>query len=336
MKVDWSKLRSDLVVSRTPLRISLVGGGTDFASYYRESPGSVISCAIDRYVYVSVKKHSEIFQEIVRLNYSQIELANSIEDIKNIIVRGLLQYLEFDGRLYVGTVADIPAGNGLGSSSSFAVGLLNSIYWSLGSLIGPGYLAEIANAIEIDFLKRPMGKQDAFPAAYGGLNKIVFNQDNSTSLTPIILNNTSLGALNKAMYLIYTNKLRSSHTILNDQVDRNDQGVNNNNLHQIHALVDKLHQVLIKDFSLQAIGEILNETWSIKKKLSKKISNVEFDELHKKIITSGAYGAKLLGAGGGGFFLSIVEPEYEERFKFGMRDFFIQKIQISSSGSVIV
>src|SRR5262245_14008336 len=206
-----------VVVTRTPLRVSFAGGGTDLADVYENSHGAVLSTAIDKYIYVTVKRHSPIFNEAVRINYSRSETVNSIGEIQNAIARECLRLLEIDPPIYVSTVGDLPASTGLGGSSAFAVGLLNALHAFRGERVTAAQLAEEACHIEIDVLKQPIGKQDQYAAAFGGLNFFSFERDGIVKVEPQRLNNGSLRALFQSVIMFWTGHQRDSSSALIEQ-----------------------------------------------------------------------------------------------------------------------
>jgi len=329
----WDNITENLIVTKTPLRVSFVGGGTDFYDYWNIFNGQVISFSINKYIYTSLKRHSKFHNEKIRLNYSENELVNNPNELKNIVARGCLNYFNIETPLYIATVSDIPSGSGLGSSSSFMVGLVNAFFQSVNEPIGPGKLAYFANQIEIEYLKRPMGKQDAYPASYGGLNHLFFNKNGDTSITPIILEENNFKILNSSLYLVSTNQIRDSSIVLENQSLNNKNNFNDDNLHLINALVDKFLNCLKYKFDLNEIGKILTETWEIKKKLSNLISTSAIDKLFDKCIDSGAYGGKICGAGSGGFILCIVNPQNTENFTEKIKPNKYLKIEIDNLGS---
>lgn len=331
---DWTNVSDEIVVSKTPLRISFVGGGTDFYDYWKKFQGEVISASIDKYIYVTLKKHGELFNEKIRLNYSKIELVTSVQKIDNLIVKGCFKLLNFNSKIFIGTISDLPSESGLGSSSVFAVGLLNALYASVNKEIGPGDLAKYSNFVELDILKRDMGKQDAYPAAYGGLNLYKFKQDDSVSISPINISADNFNALNSSLCLVFTNQTRKSNTVLNDQIKNTKDNLEN--LHFIKSQVKDLKDILENSFSLHSIGEVLTEGWLKKRDLSKYISNPDIDSIYKKIMSSGCLGCKLSGAGGGGFFICIVPNEKKNMFKKKLSNLSIIDIHISNFGSKII
>src|SRR5262245_60217468 len=207
-----------MVVTRTPLRVSFAGGGTDLAAFYeRGGYGAVLSTAVNKYIYVTVKQHGEVFNERIRLNYSKSEQAQRIEDIENNIARECLRFLKIDPPIYISTVGDLPASTGLGGSSSFAVGLLSALHAYRGEKVSAGQLAEEASYIEIDVLKEPIGKQDQYAAAFGGFNVFFFKRGGNVSVEPVRLSNGKLSALFAQMLMFWTGHQRDSSSVLTEQ-----------------------------------------------------------------------------------------------------------------------
>jgi D-glycero-alpha-D-manno-heptose-7-phosphate kinase len=297
-----------MIVSKTPLRISFAGGGTDFPSFYRSNEyGAVLSTSIDKYIYVTIKKHTRFFGERFRLNYSETELIDNIEDIKNPIIKECLRFLDINDRIYISTVADVPGSSGLGSSSSFCVGLLNALYKYKGETISAGRLAEEAAHIEIDVLERPIGKQDHYAAAFGGLNYIRFNSDESVTIRPITPNGETLEKLFSALISFWTGISRPAETILKEQDEKNEE--NSDILICLRNQAEELMNLIYHDdLSIQGFGKILDDGWQLKRKLASKISNSAIDFSYATAIKNGAIGGKISGAGGGGF-LNLVASE---------------------------
>ena len=334
--VHWEHLSQNITSSKTPLRISFAGGGTDVYDYWSRHGGEVVSASIDKYVYVFVKKHGDVFKENIRVNYSEIELKNNITNVDNLIVRGCLQYLGFEGKVFVGTVSDLPAESGLGSSSSFSVGLLNAIYASTGVNLGAGRLALESNAVEIDLLKRPMGKQDAYPAAYGGLNKIAFNMDGSVSVTAVNMKTEDFELLDRSLCLVFSGKTRKSSDVLLGQVASTKSNDNHQELSVLKEQVQEFVDLLEHKFSLDRLGGLLSSAWEKKKKVAKCISSRTLTAVYEKAMSSGSYGAKLCGAGGGGFFLCVVDSQKMSEFINKMAPYKVIPIRLSSAGSQIL
>ncbi len=290
-----------MVISKTPLRISFAGGGTDLPSFYKKTGhGAVLSTCIDSYIYVSIKEHSPLFDEKIRLNYSETELVNDVSQIKNSIIRECLKFLEIDDRLYISTIADAPAMSGLGSSSAFCVGLLNALYKYKKVPISPGRLAEEAAYIEINVLKRPIGKQDHYAAAFGGLNYFVFHSDDTTTVKPLNINEHRINSLSDGMISFWTKETRLSESVLTEQ--NNNSGKNKDLLMAMRQQAAELMDFLYNgDFSVEKFGKIIHDGWEMKRKLASKISNATIDKYYEMAIKHGAYGGKISGAGGGGF-----------------------------------
>ena len=296
------------VMTRTPLRVSFAGGGTDLADFYERETGVVLSTAINQYIYVTVKRHGIVFNESIRLNYSKSEQVRTIDQIENDIARECLRFLEIEPPIYVSTVADLPASTGLGGSSSFAVGLLNALHAFRGERVSAGQLAEEACHIEIDVLKQPIGKQDQYAAAYGGLNFYSFKAGGAVTVEPQRLNNGGLKYLFDSILMFWTGHQRDSSSVLAEQKANTPAKMDS-------LLRMREHAFALQDlcgspsFSIERFGAILNESWQFKRGLSSKITTREIDQWYAAAMAAGAEGGKLCGAGGGGFLLFIAPPE---------------------------
>jgi len=319
-----------LIISKTPLRISLAGGGTDLPSFYRFNKyGAVLSASINKYIYVTLKKHSQVFsREKFRLNYSETELVENLEKIKNPIIRECLKFLKIDERLYISTISDVPASTGLGSSSAFCVGLLNALYTFKKQRVGLKKLSEEASYIERDILKRAIGKQDHYASVFGGLNYIKFNQNESTNVKSINLSKKNKKYLENSMVIFWTGITRSSWKILHNQNARYLE--NTISLNKIKKQANELKTLLEeKKISISKVGNLINEGWITKKTLSKNISSKFFDNVFSKAIQSGAYGGRICGAGGGGFILFCAKPSCHEKIIKNMQQFNLKKFDLS-------
>jgi D-glycero-alpha-D-manno-heptose-7-phosphate kinase len=291
-----------MIIARSPLRITLGGGGTDLPSYYREHEGFLIAAAIDRYVYVNVMRP---FTEGIYLKYSQLEHVEKVLDIKHPIIREalLIQQLKTP-QIEITTLADIPAGTGLGSSGSFTTALLKALYAHRRKLIHPQELAELACHIEIDRLGEPIGKQDQYIAAYGGLTCFTFHQDDRVTATPLKISMDTMFDLEDNLLLFFTGFSRSASGILKDQhvkSQKNDADMLNN-LHFVKELGYRCKESL-ESGDLIGFGELMHEHWEHKKRRSGGMSNPQIDEWYELAIKNGATGGKLVGAGGGGFLM---------------------------------
>lgn len=299
-----------MIISRTPYRLSFVGGGTDLRSFYSEEPGQVISTTIDKYLFVVVKRQIGIVEFKYRVNWSKVEFKNRVEDIEHPIVRETLIKLNIDFPVEITTFADIPANTGLGSSSAFAVGLLHALYALKGQMVTKYTLASEAAEIEVEILKRTMGKQDHFAAAYGNINVFTFNPNESVTVEPAFYRNEVRDKLQKNLLLFYTKLKRDASEVLESQ---NKQSSNKRDvLQKMRDLVTPMREVLSKGNNLSEFGEILHEGWKLKKSLTQEISNPEIEEYYETARKAGAIGGKLLGAGGGGFLLFYAEQDKQE------------------------
>ena len=296
-----------MIITRTPLRISFAGGGTDLPAFYEREYGAVFSTAINKYVYVTVKRHGELFDEPIRLNYSETELVKQVDDIENSIARECLRLLEIEPPIYISVVADIPAASGLGSSSSFAVGLLNAFHAYRGERVSAGQLAEEAAHVEIDILKRPMGKQDHYAAVYGGLNFFCFLPDGRVTVEPAQLPRGTLDDLFNHIMMFWTGLTRDSSTVLSEQQRNTERKMDDLLVMRGHAL--RLKALMSEGFDPIGFGHVLDDTWQLKRQLATSITNNKIDTWYHKAMDAGALGGKLCGAGGGGFLLFIVPPE---------------------------
>ena len=303
------------VTTLTPHRISFAGGGTDIPKFYREFSGAVINTTIDKYLYVTVKKHNEtLFNEKFRICYSKTEQKNSIDEIENGIARECLKLLKINYPLYISTVSDIPSSTGLGSSSSFAVGLLYALHTLNGENVSAGQLAEEASEVEINCLNHPIGKQDQYAAAYGGLNCFNFRKNNLVEIEHIIPPQNGITEIFDSLMLFWTGFQRSSHKILSEQNDSMHKKINT--LKSMHKMVNECKSIFLKEeFSPIYLGEILNKGWIMKKSLAKSITNEKLNSYYDLAMSNGAHGAKIAGAGGGGFLLIVCNKGKREHIK---------------------
>ena len=297
-----------MIISRTPLRISFAGGGTDLPSFYsKHGYGAVFSSSIDKYIYVTVKEHSKVFNEKIRLNYSDTETVNTIDEIQNPIIRECLRFMNIDDHIYISTIADVQASTGLGSSSTFCVGLLHALYSFKGKRVSRGKLAEEAAHVELDLLKRPMGKQDHYAAAFGGMNYIRFDDDENTTITHVSSKYDVAESIFSNMLLFWTGIVRNSEDILSKQVKNNAK--NSDLLLKMREQSLEMFKLANNgDLGIEALGKFMHKGWKMKIKLAPNITNSYISDAYESALSSGALGGKILGAGGGGF-LNLVVPE---------------------------
>lgn len=296
-----------MIISRTPLRVSFVGGGSDLAAFYSRDPGAVVTTAINKYIYIAVNKK---FDSKIRASYSITEIVDGVDELKHELIREALKVVGLDGGIEITSISDIPShGSGLGSSSSYTVGLLNALHAYAGLHADPERLAREACQIEIDRCGKPIGKQDQYIAAYGNMQFIRFNPDESVFIDPIICNRDRKRKLEASLLLLYTGITRPSEEILREQQKNSadDEGTRAS-LNLLTKLADQLRDQ-IQHGDLNCFGEILHIGWCEKKKLASGISNGRIDRWYDCARQHGAVGGKLLGSGGGGFLLLYAPPE---------------------------
>jgi D-glycero-alpha-D-manno-heptose-7-phosphate kinase len=322
-----------MIISRTPLRISFAGGGTDLPSYYRQyGGGEVVSAAIDRYIYVLV---NEKFDEDIRVSYSRTaEYVSRVEDVRHPMVREAMRASGVTKAVEIVTISDIPAeGTGLGSSSSFAVGILNALYAFRGELRSPRELAEEACHIEIDVLGEPIGKQDQYAAAFGGVQHYIFRPDDGVDVHPLPLAREDRERLSSYLSLYYSGLTRSAGSILQEQNRRT-----SNNRENLEAMKELARQtrdaILARDF--ERLGALLHEGWERKKRLSQGVTNPVLDDLYRRAREAGALGGKVTGAGGGGFLLIAAPPQRAPDIERAMSPIKRVPVRITTEGSRII
>jgi D-glycero-alpha-D-manno-heptose-7-phosphate kinase len=320
-----------MIISRTPLRVSLAGGGTDIQDYYRSGYGSVLSMAIKKYMYVTVNRR---FEDDIRISYSKTEIADSVDKVEHGIVRECLRKVGIASNIEVTTIADIPSrGTGLGSSSALTVGLLNALYAFTGHRASPKRLAEEACEIEIDLLREPIGKQDQYIAAYGGLQFIRFNADETVFVDPVICPPKTKRDIEKHMMLFFTGKTRNSGSILSKQ--KGNSPANMITLDKMRAQSEKLFHELV-GHRIEEIGTIMKEGWELKKSLASGISDEEIDRFYQRALNAGAIGGKLTGAGGGGFLTLFVPEDKHEAVRNALKSLKEIDFKIEPQGSKII
>jgi D-glycero-alpha-D-manno-heptose-7-phosphate kinase len=323
-----------MIISQTPFRISFAGGGSDLPDYYREHGGAVVSTAIDKYVYVTVSRK---FDHTLRVSYSSTEEVETAAQLKHPIVREGMSMLEVEGGLEITSVADIPSrGTGLGSSSSFAVGLVHALHAIEGRHVSAERLADEACRIEIEKCGEPIGKQDQYAAAYGGLNYIQFLRDGSVDVEPIAMPRAIRENLNNHLLMFYTGITRSASDILASQSKAlSEEGKKTEAMHRMVALAKDLCNELWQG-NIDAMGRILHENWILKQSLSESISSSQINTWYQRALEAGASGGKLLGAGGGGFLLFYAPPEKHRSITTALSDLRCVPFGMEPRGSRIV
>ena len=307
-----------MIITKTPFRVSFCGGGSDMANFYEKYGGCVLSTSINKYCYISI--HPYFNENQTLLKYSENELVDSPDQIKHRIFRQVLTDMGIHG-VEISSTADIPGGTGLGSSSTFTVGLLNTLNCYKGKFVSKDKLAKLACEVEIEKLGNPIGKQDQYGAALGGLNFIKFNQDGSVSHEPILMEGKTYKELQKNLLMFYTGTTRSANTILAEQTRNITSEDKARNLLKMCELAKDM-KIALENNDISSFGKILDEGWQLKKELASGIANPAIDEAYEIAMKNGALGGKLLGAGGGGFLLFYCEEEKQEQLKkaIGLRE----------------
>jgi D-glycero-alpha-D-manno-heptose-7-phosphate kinase len=323
-----------MIITRTPLRISFCGGGTDLASYYRRQQGAVVSAAVNKYVYITVNRLSQYFKHAILLKYSKSELVDSVEEIEHPIIREAMNMTGVVDRVEITSMADIPAGTGLGSSSTYAVGLLHALHTFKGEYVSAAQLAREACEIEIERIGDPIGKQDQYIAAYGGVCRIRFNPDETVFVDPVICSHDTKTALQDNLLMFFTGTTRRAGEILETQQATTHEKMDA--LTRMRDLGDEALDVLRSGRSLAKFGETLHEGWLLKRSLVSKISNDNIDGYYDAALTAGAIGGKLLGAGGGGFLLFYVEKQNHARVRQALCDLKELPFRFEPQGSKVI
>lgn len=323
-----------MIISRTPIRVSFAGGGSDLQTFYSLLPGAVVTTAINKYIYIAVNRQ---FDGRMIINYSKTEIVKDIFLIENNLVREGLKKTRIKGGIHVTSIADIPGeGTGMGSSSAYIVGLLNALYAYQGKHVTAKQLAEQACEVEIDILKKPIGKQDQYASAYGGFNFIQFNSNGSVFVDPIICLPETKRKLEKRLMLFYTGITRSADPILAKQnislkSNKNKQEI----MQKMVNLAKELKKSLVNN-NLSSFGDILHENWILKQKMADGITTPQVNKWYQLARNSGAIGGKLLGAGGGGFILLYAKEKDHVRIKETLKDLKNVPFTFEQQGSKII
>lgn len=323
------------VTTITPQRLSFAGGGTDLPDFYQQHGGAVVSTTIDKYIYVTVKRHSRLFNEAYRLSYFKTEHVNSLDEIENDVARECLRLLHVAPPLFIATASDLPASSGLGSSSSFAVGLLYALHTLRGEDVSVGQLAEEAAHVEIGMLGRPIGKQDQYAAAFGGLNYITFNSNGRVHLDALWLPNDGIAALFRNSMLFWTGLQREAEDILHEQRAM----INNtaDTLVKMREMAAQCRDALLADHEdLRMFGTIVDLGWRAKRSLASKISSSQIDVCYARALEAGALGGKIVGAGGGGFLYLVVPPESQDRVRAALPDMVDVPVKYEPRGTSVL
>ena len=323
-----------MIISKTPFRISLIGGGTDFPSYYKKKAGLVIGGTINKYCYVTARFLPDVFDYKHRIVWSRNEVVNSNNEIFHPTVRSVFNYLKINKGLEIHYLGDLQKNSGLGTSSSFCVGLINAIKNLHNINISTKKLANTAIHIEQNIMKENSGSQDQIWASYGGFNSINFKKNNEFNVKKLTLSNSKINKLNDNLFLIYTGIHKYSHIVEKDKIINFNKNIVI--LDQIYLLAKEFKSTIIKNSNIDFIGGILNEYWFLKKKLSNKVSNLKIDEIYNECISSGASGGKIIGSGGGGFLLVYCKKKFQKNLKKRLKKLPIINFNFTDEGSKII
>lgn len=323
-----------MIVTRTPFRISFFGGGTDYAAWYREHGGVVMSTSIDKYCYISCRYLPPFFEHKYRVVYSKIENCKTIDQIEHPAVKAVLQYMHCDTGLEIHHDGDLPARSGLGSSSSFTVGLLHAISALKGNYIANHDLASQAIHIERDIIRENVGSQDQICAAHGGFNRIEFLRDGSFRVDPVILRQERLEEFQNHLMLFFTGFSRFASEIAKSKIDNL-----KNRATELNRMKDSVHEaigILQSETPIEEIGKLLDQNWKYKRSLSDKVSSPEIDQIYEAAMKAGAIGGKLLGAGGGGFMVFLVKPALQNKVREALGHLIHVPFRFENNGSRVV
>lgn len=325
-----------MVIVKTPLRMSFFGGGTDHPSWFRENGGAVLSTSIDKYIYLQMRRIYQIFDFSYRILWSKVERVNTPAEIEHPVVRAVLQQYWHEKRgLEIVYNADLPARSGLGSSSAFTVSLLQGLWAEMGKIISKRELAELAIMVERDLLKEPVGCQDQIAVAYGGCNRIDFLPSGDFHVTPVPLGYARRDELERNMMMFFTGFTRDAGNVEKEKMSGL-VGSKEKTLRRMHEMVPVAERLLLNvSEPLSSFGELMNETWQLKRSLAGSVSNSKIDDIYDAAMAAGADGGKLLGAGGGGFFVFMVEPEHRKAVRRALSGLVEVPIRMDMDGSRI-
>ncbi|MEW6008100.1 MAG: kinase [Candidatus Omnitrophota bacterium] len=324
-----------MVISRTPFRISFFGGGTDYPDWYKRNPGAVLAASIDKYCYITCGYLQPFFDCKHRIFYSKHEMVKNINDIQHPTARETLRFMRVRRGISIQHVADLPARSGMGSSSSFTVGLLNALYALKGKMVSKKQLALEAIEIEQNWAKENIGSQDQVTAAFGGFNKIEFKPGkNNIEVRPVTLYSKKIRFFQSHLMLFFTGMSRLASEIAGEQIENIPK--KNKELKLIYEMVNQALNILNTKTTFEAFGKLLHESWKLKRSLSNKITNPIIDDIYEAGMRGGALGGKILGAGGGGFILFFVKPELQPRVREKLKKILYVPFKFEELGSQII
>ena len=323
-----------MIISRTPFRISFFGGGTDYPAWYRKYGGSVLVTTINKYCYLSCRYFPPFFEHKFRIVYIKSEDCKTVEEISHPAVREILRYLKWDRGVEIHHVGDLPARGGIGSSSSFTVGLLHALYAMQGRMLSKKQLAMESIHIEQEILRETVGSQDQVSTAYGGLNRIIFQENGEIIVKPVTLSQERIHQLESHLMLFYTGIKRTASDVAQSYVNNIEE--KKRQMETMTGLVDESIAILNSDRDIIDFGRLLHEAWKIKCSFSDRVSNSSVDEIYTKAVSTGAIGGKIAGAGGGGFMLLFVPPEQKAQVREGLKNLVHVPFRFEGHGSQII
>jgi len=323
-----------MIISRTPFRISFFGGGTDYPAWYRIHGGSVLVTTIDKYCYLSCRYYPPFFEHKFRVVYVKSENCSTIDEISHPAVREILRYLKWDRGLEIHHVGDLPARGGMGSSSSFTVGLLHALYAMKGRMLSKKQLAMESIHVEQDILHETVGSQDQVSTAYGGLNHIIFQENGEIIVKPVTLLQERLRQLESHLMLFYTGIKRTASNVAQSYVNNIEE--KKQQMQTMMEMVNEGIAILNSDRDIMDFGRLLHEAWKVKCSFSDRVSNSSVDEIYTRAISAGAIGGKITGAGGGGFMLLFVPPERKQQVREKLKSLVHVPFKFEGSGSQII
>jgi len=323
-----------MIISKTPYRISFFGGGTDYPCWYKENKGQVLTTSIDKYCYITCRPLPPFFSHKHRIVYSKIEDVQKISEIQHPSVRACLQFMGIKEGLEIHHDGDLPARSGLGSSSSFTVGLLNALYALKGQVVSPAQLTADAIHVEQDLLKENVGSQDQVIAAHGGCNIISFGAKSHLQVRPLTMSPARLEELQDHLMLFYTGIVRTASDIAEAQIKKTPMC--KKELTAMYDMVDRAVEIVGGKADISEFGRLLHENWLIKRSLTDKITSPVIDQLYAAAMKSGALGGKILGAGGGGFMLLFAEPKAQPKIRAALKKLLYVPFKFEHSGSTII
>jgi len=326
-----------MIITKTPFRLSLFGGGTDYPAWFENNPCKVISAAMANYCYVHLRELPPFFDNKYRFAYSKVQFVNNIDDIEHPSIKACLEYTDIEQGLSISYDGDLPARSGIGSSSSFTVGLLNALYTLKGQIISKEELAKKAIYVEQNIIGENVGIQDQIMAAHGGLRIIEMGPGSNWESKPLVIDDKILDEFEDNVMLGFSGVSRQAEIQAKKQVDNIKQGKSDLYLHSMMSLTEEAEKVFTGKFDIKTVGNLLDAGWHLKRNLAEGVSDGWIDDIYNQAKQSGAYGGKLMGAGGGGFFFFLVPPSEQERFKQKMNQIKVWvPFQFDKKGSHII